>query len=241
MVLPMPKKNSVKTTIAAPGITAIATTIPVTELSVFYDKNGDLITEGICIAFLNNNDALPEEITITGASGTSGAGNLTGVTRGVNADGSIGAGHAWDAGTEIAVMFTTGVYLALRGAIGDWAAFALNPVWPGNTPTISSTVARYVRNGNVVSFAAKITITDGLDAVLDSLALPVATSQIANLQVQLSSFKSYTDGVDTVMSDPFAYIDFNDATPLIKFHSVGSFPTGCSAVLNISGSYEVSP
>jgi len=112
--LPMPKKNSVKTTIAAPGIDASTGTIPVAELSVFYDKNGDLITEGICIGFLNSNQSIPEEITITGASGTSGPGNLTGATRGVNADGSIGAGHAWDTGTEIAVVFSTGVYLQIK-------------------------------------------------------------------------------------------------------------------------------
>jgi len=238
MVLPMPKKNSVKTTIAAPGIDASTGTIPVAELSVFYDKNGNLITEGIEIGFLNSNQSIPEEITITGASGTSGPGNLTGATRGVNADGSIGAGHAWDTGTEIAVMFTTGTYLHIRDAIGDWISFDPNPVW-SVTPTVSSTVARYVRTGNVVTFAATFIITDGLDAVLTSLDLPIATSQIANLQVQLSSFKSYSDGVDTVMSDPFAYIDFNAATPLIKFHQIGSFPDGCTAVLNISGSYEV--
>jgi DNA-binding transcriptional regulator YbjK len=83
-------------------------------------------------------------------------------------------------------------------------------------------------------------ISDGHDAVLDSISLPVATSQIAGHQVPLSSFKLYSDGVDDVMSDPFAYVDFNAATPLIKFRaSGGSFPDGCTAVLNIAGSYEV--
>jgi len=82
-------------------------------------------------------------------------------------------------------------------------------------------------------------ISDGHDAVLDSISLPVAAAQIANLQVQLSSFKLYSDGVDDVMSDPFAYVDFNAATPLIKFHNGGSFPDGCTAILNIAGSYEV--
>ena len=104
------KKNSVQTTIAAPGVTAVATTIPVTELSRFYDIDGVLITRGIVIGGDSANTILPEEITITGASGTSGAGDLTGVTRGVYADGTIGAGYAWPAGTNIGVTFSTGIY-----------------------------------------------------------------------------------------------------------------------------------
>lgn len=111
--LPMPKKNSVKTTLST-GITASDTTIPVAELSKFYDKDGALILKGIVIGFLNSSDIVPEEITITGASGTSGAGNLTGATRGVNADGSIGAAAIWPTGTEIAVMFSTSLPLQIR-------------------------------------------------------------------------------------------------------------------------------
>lgn len=114
----MPKKNSVRTTLSS-SITNSDTTIPVTELSKFYDKDGVLITKGIMIGFLNNTDTLPEEITITGASGTSGSGNLTGATRGVNVDGSIGAAAAWDSGTEIAVMFTTGVYNTIKDDLND--------------------------------------------------------------------------------------------------------------------------
>lgn len=113
VTLPMPKKNSVKTTLSS-GISAIDTTIPVADLSKFYDKDGVLITKGIVIGFLNNSNILPEEITITGASGTSGSGNLTGATRGVNADGSIGAAAIWPTDTEIAVMFSTGVSLQIR-------------------------------------------------------------------------------------------------------------------------------
>jgi hypothetical protein len=107
------KKNSVPTTLSS-GITAVATTIPVTELSRFYDSDGVLITEGIVIGGDNANSILPEEITITGASGSSGAGNLTGVTRGVNSDGAIGAGYAWSAGTNIGVTFTTGIHNKIK-------------------------------------------------------------------------------------------------------------------------------
>jgi hypothetical protein len=126
---------------------------------------------------------------------------------------------------------------AAATALGTWGDSTITPTWSEGTPDITSTIARHVRNGNVLTFAITINISDGHDAVLDSISLPVAAAQIANLQVQLSSFKLYSDGVDDVMSDPFAYVDFNAATPLIKFHSGGSFPTGCSAVLNIAGSY----
>jgi hypothetical protein len=106
------KKNSVPTTLSG-DITAAATTIGVTELSRFYDKDGVLITRGIVIGGDNANSILPEEITITGASATSGAGDLTGVTRGVNADGTIGAGYAWTSGSNINVTFSTGIYEGL--------------------------------------------------------------------------------------------------------------------------------
>jgi hypothetical protein len=103
------KKNSVSTTLSA-GINDSVTTIPVTQLSVFYDVNGVLITKGIVIGYDDAVESYAEEITITGASGTTGAGNLTTATRGVKADGSIGAGLAWGSGTRIAVMFSTGIY-----------------------------------------------------------------------------------------------------------------------------------
>lgn len=106
------KKNSIPTTLSG-DITAVATTIGVAECSRFYDKDGVLITRGIVIGGDNANSTLPEEITITGASATSGAGNLTGVTRGVNADGTIGAGYAWPSGTNISVTFSTGIYEGL--------------------------------------------------------------------------------------------------------------------------------
>jgi hypothetical protein len=47
-------------------------------------------------------------------------------------------------------------------------------------------------------------------------------------------------GGDSDKSDPQAYIDYNEATPLIKFRAVGGgYPADCTAVLNIAGSYEV--
>jgi len=100
------KKNSPSTTIAAPGISNSDTTIPVAELSVFYDATG-LIKEGIVISRNNATETATEEIKITGASGTSGAGNLTGATRGVSAHGTNGAAAAWTAGTLISCQISS--------------------------------------------------------------------------------------------------------------------------------------
>jgi hypothetical protein len=85
-----------------------------------------------------------------------------------------------------------------------------------------------------------INISEGNDAILPTMDLPVAVSQIAGHSITLTSMKLWTDGVDTEVSDPFAYVDYNDATPDIKFRiSGGTLPAGCSAILNVSGSYEV--
>lgn len=114
VALPNPKKNSVSTTIAAPGINDSDATIPVTELSVFYDDTSALITEGIVIARNDATETKTEEIKITGASGTSGAGNLTGATRGVSADGVNGAANSWPAGTLISVQFTSTIMQRIK-------------------------------------------------------------------------------------------------------------------------------
>jgi hypothetical protein len=107
VALPNPKKNSLSTTIAAPGISDSDSTIPVAECAVFYDDAAALITEGIVISFDNATESASEEIKITGCSAASGAGNLTGATRGVSADGTNGAAASWIAGTKIAVNFTS--------------------------------------------------------------------------------------------------------------------------------------
>lgn len=113
-VLPKGKKNSVSTTLSAP-IVAGDTTIPLTDISILYDKDAALITRSIVIAPDHETEGYSEEITITGASATSGSGNATGATRGVNADGaSNGIARGWPAGTKVAVTFTIGIYNTLR-------------------------------------------------------------------------------------------------------------------------------
>jgi hypothetical protein len=71
------------------------------------------------------------------------------------------------------------------------------------------------------------------------MSLPVAAPQTANYQLPLIAFKKITTGGSSIMSDPFAYIDYTLATPVITFNQFGTLPTGYTAVLNVSGSYEV--
>ena len=117
------KKNSISTTIAAPGITAVATTIPIADASVAYDASGNLITAGWVI---NANKAIaqpPEEVTVSACSvayGVGGPANLT-VARAVDYDANTGgtaqgAAYAWPAGTIIQVNFSIGIYNALTAA-----------------------------------------------------------------------------------------------------------------------------
>ena len=156
----------------------------------------------------------------------------------MNGTAALGSsGHIADASH----VHDTDTSRAAATALGTWGDSTITPTWSEGTPDITSTIARHVRNGNVVTFAITINIADGHDAVLDSISLPVAATQIAGHQVPLSAFKMYTDiGGDSTKSDPQAYIDYNEATPLIKFRAVGGgYPADCSAVLNISGSYEV--
>jgi hypothetical protein len=103
------KKNSPYALITSPGVSDSATSIPVDHLEHFSDIDGVLIVDGISIWDPTDSDPTHrEEITITARSGTSGAGNLTGATRGVKADGTNGAARAFSVGARIAVNFTTG-------------------------------------------------------------------------------------------------------------------------------------
>lgn len=88
--------NSPTTTLSG-DITDIATTIPVNELSVFPTDAG-LATIGT--------GSTAETIYYSGRSATSGAGNLTGVTREYDKIGSYGEKAAWSTGSVIARRYT---------------------------------------------------------------------------------------------------------------------------------------
>ena len=207
------KQNSLPTYLTS-AITAIATTIPVAELSVFYDAAGHLITQGIVIGYDNASPNLPEEITITGASGTSGAGNLTGATRAVNADTyyvsgvltNNGAAQAWVQNTNIAPMFSTGIYLGLLNAA------------PLTGPASST-------DGDIVVFngaTGKIVKDTG-----------IASSVIATLAVDSAVLHKATSGeinAETVKTTPVTadvlLIEDSAASFAKKKITIGSLPGG---------------
>lgn len=149
---------------------------------------------------------------------------------------TIGATNTWADGGHI---HPTDTSRAAATALGTWAAFSPTPVWGTADPTISSTVARYARTGNIVTFNVSFVISNGNAASSLVMALPVAAPQTANYQLPLIAFKKITTGGSSIMSDPFGYIDYTGATPVMKFNQFGTLPTGYTAVLNISGSYEV--
>ena len=72
----------------------------------FFNSTGGVITKGIVIDPGNVDPLKPEEITITSASTSTS--KISGATRGVHADGSIGIASSWDSGTEIAVNYSYG-------------------------------------------------------------------------------------------------------------------------------------
>jgi hypothetical protein len=164
------KKNSVSTTITGDLLVG-TTTIPVAELAYFRDADGTLITKGIVLGYNDATEAQSEEITITGASGSSGAGNLTGATRGIKADGSIGQAYAWPSGTRIAVMFSTTIYEIIKdNFIAHESGKAPNPffdyrtLYPGGAmvPTVdpAGMVEQYETTTNKNNYVAG-QFTDG--------------------------------------------------------------------------------
>ena len=148
----------------------------------------------------------------------------------------IGATNTWADGGHI---HPTDTSRAAATALGTWAAFSPSPVWGTADPTITTTVARYVQTGKVVTFNVSFVISNGNAASSLTMSLPVAAPQTANYQLPLIAFKKITTGGSSIMSDPFAYIDYTLATPVIKFNQFGTLPAGYTGVLNISGSYEV--
>ena len=149
---------------------------------------------------------------------------------------TIGATNTWADGGHI---HPTDTSRAAATALGTWAAFSPSPVWGTANPTITTTVARYVQTGKVVTFNVSFVISNGNAASSLTMSLPVAAPQTANYQLPLIAFKKITTGGSSIMSDPFAYIDYTLATPVIKFNQFGTLPAGYTGVLNISGSYEV--
>lgn len=192
------KKNSVYAVLTA-DITSSDTSIPISLCEYFSDSSGTLITAGIVIGFDATDRTTPEEITITARSATSGAGNLTGATRGVNADGTIGAAKAWPSGTKIAVMFTTGSFNAivteLDAIATELAAKAIGPgsSTAGHLAVFSGTDGLTLSDGGAVPSGGSI-----WTSILSSITTtPASTSTITTTSdltgsVVVGDFLKYT-------------------------------------------------
>ena len=140
-------------------------------------------------------------------------------------------------GTNSTTIATTAFVLA--NISSAWSSFSPTPIWGTANPTITTTVARFATTGKTTTFNVSFVISNGNDASSLTMSLPVAAPQIATYYYALKAFKEITTGGDSIRSDPFAYIDYTLATPIIKFYQFGTLPAGYTAILNISGSYEV--
>lgn len=188
-----PKKNSPPTTLSA-GINDSVTTIGVADTSVFYDADSALITSGIVIGFDDATETNAEEITITGASTTSGAGNLTGVTRGVNADGTIGAAKAWLSGDSIAVMLTSTGIEAIEDNITTLSAQPWTDILssitatPASTSTITTTsdLTGSIKIGYPLRYTISSVVYYGIVTAITSSLITVAGAPLSGTVTAIS-------------------------------------------------------
>ena len=182
--------NSPDTTLSS-GIDDSVTTIPVTELGVFpAGPNLAVIGKG--------NDA--ETILYTDKSAASGAGNLTGVTRAYDSDGTYGVASAWIKDTVISRNFTSHDWDTIKNNAED-----LNTrLQPGST---DNRIIRADGTGNatiqgssvVLDDDGRIYIDDGNNnVVFGEYALNANTSGQHNISLGYRSLFLNDDGDDNV-------------------------------------------
>ena len=107
--------NSPETKIAGSGISDVDTVIPVLELGVFPDPG----TTGNTGTIGDETELDPETILYTGKSAATGSGNLTGVTRGYDTNGTYGLARGWDSGVTISRNFTAHDWNSMIGNVED--------------------------------------------------------------------------------------------------------------------------
>jgi hypothetical protein len=212
------KINSPATTLSS-GISESSIAIPVTELSVFpAAPNTATIGE----------DALAETILYTGMSGATGAGNLTGITRGFQ-----GTARSWDTGTRIARTFTAYDYDSLIGNIKD--VTVLEDQTAGATLSIYDVVYLKTDGKWYKTDANSLTTTNGLIGV--SLG-NVSIDETVDVQVSgniTNPSWSLTTGKPIFISDTTGAIS---NTPGANPRQIGySVSSSC---INLTGKYNES-
>ena len=192
VVPPVSKKNAITAKLVSPILAADLTAV-FDDASVFYDKDGNLITKGYVMR--NPNSLVspsPEEVTISACSvayGVGGACTVMFSARGVNYDVNTGgnpqgAAQDWPAGTLISVMISIGVFNVLTGDIADLHTNKQDKIVVG--------IAYGVQDGIAVAYAPGA-------LPRDVIPHPVCTgSESDMLYMQFVSLQSFTDTEFTV-------------------------------------------
>jgi hypothetical protein len=123
------------------------------------------------------------------------------------------------------------------GSINPWADFSPVFAWGTADPTITNQKCEFIQANEIVFFNIYLLISDGKGASSLTISLPVATSQIVNYKIYPRGYKIIAG---SIRSDPYPYIDYNEAVPLIKFDAFGTLQNTKTAELNINGQYKVS-
>jgi hypothetical protein len=120
---------------------------------------------------------------------------------------------------------------------GGWAAWTPTDTWGTADPASITTVARWIREGDIVHFHIDISSADS--NATDSLTLTLPVDPVDNNdRTALHSIQKAGAGGATY-SDPLAYIDMDSGSKLIKFYNFTAGTDGQAIAIIVSGSYEV--
>lgn len=188
------------------------TTIPVNELS-YFPSGENLATIG------DDDEENPETIKYTGKSGTSGAGNLTGVTRGFQ-----GIAQSWDNATRIRRNFTEYDYDALcdyitnhshisgEGTLIPEGGLSLSDVTTGDASTTKHGLCPKLSNDATEYLNGIGTWTDAPHR--DFLTRQAIINGNFDIWQRGTSLASLTDVTITYLADHwYTYGDKNGGTP----------------------------
>ena len=192
---------------------------------------------GVTVAYQDGDNTLDfavaygTGVTATATSSTSVDGS---------ADTSARGDHQHGIGTHTHADSTHGGVLSLPLTdITDsvaWTAYTPTVSFSTATPTVTK-VGRYCRVSNLVYFVVDVFSADGAGGTPTGISLPVTPADIDSFPA-ISSLQL----VDTVWSNPMAYIDMSDGTGsnrIVAFRAASQCTDDKTMRLNISGFYEV--
>ena len=110
-------------------------------------------------------------------------------------------------------------------------------VWSVPAPADLTAVYRYMKVGKLVTFWIQMSGSDGDNAVLTSISLPVTPANVGLKVACTGNMFIYT-----TRSDPRAYVVADNAVVgnrLLQFNSMSAWSNSRAYSLNITGQYEV--